>query len=263
MSDISGTLLQRSKPASLSGDHTGTWRFEPCGECCVILVFNTVFSVESNRQAAATANALRDLAEQGLLPGITDVVAAMVTVGVHYSPLAFAFRYPEASPYEAVCELLSVSLRQPAERHATLARRLEIPVCYEPEYAPDLNQVAQACALTVAQVIEAHMAGWLDVLMMGFAPGHPYIGLHPEALAMPRRSVPRTLVSKGSIGLANRQSVIYPADLPGGWNLVGRTPLNLFSPFDAVPCLLKGGDQVRFTAISGREFEALAQGNTL
>jgi len=263
MFDVNANATQRpvSVPKSVNRNHA--WQFEPCGECCVILVFDTVFSIERNRQAASAANALRHLKRQGLLPGITDVVAAMVTVGVHYSPMAFAAQYPHTSPFEAVCELLSASLNQPVSGTTAHAKRVEIPVCYEAEYAPDLEQVADACSLSVKQLIEAHTAHWLDVLMMGFAPGHPYIGLHSEALAVPRRSVPRTQVRKGSIGIANQQSVIYPADLPGGWNLVGLTPLNLFSPNDEVPCLLKGGDQVRFTAISRREFDVLAQGEAL
>jgi len=263
MFDISGNATAQSASASDPRHHRDDWRFEPCGERCVILVFDTVFSIESNRQAASTANTLRALAGQGLLPGVTDVVAAMVTVGVHYSPLAFASLYPDVSPFDAVCVRLSEALRQPTGSQLSSTNRIEIPVCYEPDYAPDLEQVAQACSLSVAEVIAAHTAEWLDVLMVGFAPGHPYIGMHPEALKLPRRSVPRKLVKKGSVGIANCQSVIYPADLPGGWNLVGRTPLDLFSPFDELPCLLKGGDQIRFTAISSREFEALARGESL
>ncbi|MFK3795681.1 allophanate hydrolase subunit 1 [Pseudomonas sp. NPDC088444] len=240
-----------------------SWRFEPCGERCVILVFDSVFSIEANREAASVANILRTLASQGALPGITDVVAAMVTVGVHYSPLAFVTLDADASPYDVVCQALSAALLQSIGATVGNTNRIEIPVCYESEYAPDLAAIAQACALTVDEVIAAHTADWLDVLMVGFAPGHPYIGLHPQALSLPRRSVPRKRVAKGSVGIANGQSVIYPAELPGGWNLVGRTPLDLFSPFNDVPCLLKGGDQVRFTAISSREFEALARGESL
>ncbi|MFJ3485294.1 5-oxoprolinase subunit PxpB [Pseudomonas sp. NPDC090202] len=259
MFDISAHATAPAPDARQSGQ---PWRFEPCGERCVILVFDTLFSVEANRQAAHVANTLRTLAGQGLLPGITDVVAAMVTVGVHYSPLDFFTRCPQQSPYDAVCEALRKALQQAVGTQDPVVRRIEIPVCYEAEYAPDLAEVAQACSLSVAEVIAAHTADWLDVLMVGFAPGHPYIGMLPQALSLPRRPVPRKRVEKGSVGLANRQSVIYPAELPGGWHLIGRTPLNLFSPFDNIPCLLKGGDQIRFTAISGREFERLAQGET-
>lgn len=240
-----------------------SWRFEPCGERCVILVFDTVFSIEANREAASVANILRTLASQGALPGISDVVAAMVTVGVHYSPLAFTAQAVDVSPYEAVCRALTTALEQSTDGALHGANRIEIPVCYEPEYAPDLAEVARSCSMSVESVIAAHTADWLDVLMVGFAPGHPYIGMHPQALSLPRRAVPRKRVAKGSVGIANCQSVIYPAELPGGWNLVGRTPLDLFSPFNDVPCLLKGGDQIRFTAISSREFEALARGESL
>lgn len=98
--------------------------------------------------------------------------------------------------------------------------------------------------------------------MVGFAPGHPYIGMHDSALSLPRRATPRTRVKQGSIGIANRQSVIYPADLPGGWNLIGRTPLTMFCPVSDPPCLLQGGDQIRFVPITRHEFDLLARENT-
>jgi KipI family sensor histidine kinase inhibitor len=235
------------------------WHFEPCGDRCVILVFATAFSTTANRQAAATGNHLRLLAARGELAGVTDIVSAMVTVGVHYSPEVVALLQPHKAPFAAVCEWLADALQATENSLATDTRRIEIPVCYEAEYAPDLPEIAQACGLTQEAVIEAHTADWVDVLMVGFAPGHPYIGLLHSALALPRRSVPRTRVPVGSVGIANRQSVIYPAQLPGGWHLVGRTPLPMFSTSSTPPCLLKGGDQVRFVAISGVRFEQMAR----
>ena len=235
------------------------WRFEPCGDRCVILVFGTVFSTAANRLAAATGIRLRALAARAELAGVTDVVSAMVTVGVYYSPEFVASLRPLATPYAAVCEMLADALRSAEQQSSTGANRIEIPVCYEPEYGPDLPAIAQACGLSCEAVIAAHSTEWIDVLMVGFAPGHPYIGLLDSALSLPRRSVPRTRVPAGSIGIANCQSVIYPADLPGGWNLVGRTPLSMFSTSNTPPCLLKGGDQVRFIPIDSDEFEHLAR----
>lgn len=234
------------------------WQFEPCGDSCIVVVFATVFSAHANRRAVAFSATLHDLLARGLLSGVTDVIPAMVSVGVHYSPDVFATLYPELSPYDAVAHVLGNALAQQQNVPRVTPKRLEIPVCYEGDYAPDLLDIASACDMSPGEVIAAHSGQWVDVLMVGFAPGHPYIGMHPPALKLARRAVPRTLVKQGSVGLANCQSVIYPADLPGGWNIIGRTPLPMFTPAHQSPCLLSGGDQVRFVPITAREFEQLA-----
>ncbi|WP_455826299.1 5-oxoprolinase subunit B family protein [Pseudomonas graminis] len=234
------------------------WRFEPCGDSCIVVVFATVFSAEANRRAVAFSAALHDLQARGLLSGVTDVIPAMVSVGVHYSPYACATLYPEWLPYDAMVEVLESALTQQQSLPRAPVKRLEIPVCYEADCAPDLADIAQACGMTPHEVIAAHTAQWVDVLMVGFAPGHPYIGMHDPSLSLARRAVPRTLVKQGSVGLANCQSVIYPSDLPGGWHIVGRTPWAMFSPANQPPCRLTGGDQVRFVAITAREFAHLA-----
>lgn len=259
MSDVSRNVHQPSDLRHHPENAGYQWQFEPCGDRCVILVFGTVFSIETNRQAASAGNRLRALATQGFLSGITDVVSAMVTVGVHYSPEFMATLYPDVSPYESICNVLTDTLKGVKTHEVSVGQRFEIPVCYEPQYAPDLQEIAQACLISVDEVIAAHTADWVDVLMIGFAPGHPYIGMHESMLSLPRRPVPRKLVEQGSIGIANQQSVIYPANLPGGWNLVGRTPLSLFAPASDPPCFLKGGDKVRFVSITGHEFEQLAR----
>lgn len=261
MSDLSSTLDEPLPTTLHSGITEKHWQFEPCGDRCVILVCGTIFSVDLNRQAALIGNHLRTFSAQGLLPGVTDVVTAMVTVGVHYSPELVASHFPDVSPYEMICKLVTERLKDSHSVAEKIGARIEVPVCYDPEYALDLEHIAQACCLTVDEVIASHTAGWMDVLMVGFAPGHPYIGMHDSALSLPRRTTPRTLVKQGSIGTANRQSVIYPADLPGGWNLIGRTPLRMFSSLDEPPCLLQGGDKVQFVPITRHEFDLLAREN--
>lgn len=261
MSEERISARERLAPSVEHETGSAQWRFEPCGDHCVIIVFGSLFSLDINRRAAAAGNSLRVLAAEGHLPGITDVVSAMVTVGVHYSVEHIAAMSPAVSAYETVCQMLTQHLEGYRDLPASTGTKIEIPVCYEPEYAPDLELIARACSLSTAEVIAAHTTGWLDVLMVGFAPGHPYIGQHESSLSIPRRSVPRTRVKKGSIGLANRQSVIYPADLPGGWNLIGRTPLSMFCASSEPPCLLKGGDEICFVPITSREFDYLAQGD--
>lgn len=250
MSDVN--CETRPVPASLR------WQFEACGDSCIVVVFAQLFSAQANRRAVALSAALHDLQARGKLCGITDVVPALVTVGVHYCPYTFAMQYPHLTPFDAVAQVLESALMGLQNTPHTPTKQLEIPVCYEGEYAPDLLHIANACAMTPSEVIAAHSGQWVDVLMVGFAPGHPYIGMHQPALKLARRAVPRTVVKQGSVGLANCQSVIYPSDLPGGWNIIGRTPLSLFTPANDPPCLLTGGDQVRFVPISAREFESLA-----
>lgn len=136
---------------------------------------------------------------------------------------------------------------------------VEIPVCYGGEYGPDLDALAEHARLSRDEVIGRHVAAGYTVAMLGFAPGFPYLlGLDP-ALHVPRRADPRTRVPAGSVAIGGAQTGIYPRELPGGWNLIGRTPLVLFDPDRDPPCLLAPGDRVRFCAISAEEFAALAE----
>ncbi|GGK05473.1 5-oxoprolinase subunit PxpB [Pseudomonas matsuisoli] len=233
------------------------WRIVPSGDTCLIIQVAETFSLDANRRAAAIARQIEARRAQGVLVGITDVVPGMISVGVHYWPDAVPSTSGEL-PYRSLTRQLDEVLRTSSSDTAIgAAREIDIPVCYGGEFGPDLDEVAQACGLTPNEVIAGHTASPVDVLMLGFAPGHAYIGEFASSLTIPRRSTPRTRVAKGSIGLANRQSVIYPTDLPGGWNLIGRTPLSVFDLADTSPCLLQAGDRVRFVEITPDEFQAL------
>ncbi|HJP98503.1 MAG TPA: 5-oxoprolinase subunit PxpB [Rhodanobacteraceae bacterium] len=141
-------------------------------------------------------------------------------------------------------------------------RPIEIPVCYGDEYGPDLDAVAEQVRLARGEVIERHTAAEYTVAMLGFAPGFPYLlGLDPT-LHMPRRANPRTGVPAGSVAIGGAQTGIYPRKLPGGWQLIGRTPLVLFDPERQPPCLLAPGNRVRFVAIGPDEFTRRSGGAT-
>lgn len=137
----------------------------------------------------------------------------------------------------------------------------EIPVLYGDEWGPDLDEVATFAGLQVAEVIALHASRPYRVYMLGFSPGFPYLGLLPAQLAIPRRSTPRTTVPAGSVGLADRQTGIYPIATPGGWQLIGRTPIPLYRKTSLTPFLLKPGDLVRFTPIERDEFDHLSRLN--
>jgi len=139
--------------------------------------------------------------------------------------------------------------------HARLPapRTIEIPIVYGGEQGPDLESVAQYHHITPQEVIDYHTRPTYRVYMIGFTPGYPYLGEVPDAIATPRRKTPRILVPRGSVGIALKQTGIYSVDSPGGWQIIGWTPVNLFDPQGQPPSLLMMGDRVRFQAITAEE----------
>lgn len=231
------------------------WRAVPCGDCCLVIDLQDDDVLRSNALACAIA----DHISHAQLPGVTDVMPSMAAVGVHYDPAAVVGDGGYVSPWTVLLRRIAQLLESVGSQAALPVREVVLPVCYGGDYGVDLDDVARACGLTADEVIALHSRDTVNVFMLGFAPGHPYIGMFDERLAIARRSTPRTAVPKGSIGLANRQSVIYPMTLPGGWSLIGRTPLDLFDPFQDPPCLLKPGDRIRFRPITPDEFVELDQ----
>ena len=136
-------------------------------------------------------------------------------------------------------------------------RKVEIPVCYEGEMAPDLGDVAAHNGRTVEEIVRLHAGAEYLVYFLGFSPGFPYLGDLPEEIATPRLKTPRLRVPAGSVAIGGSQTGIYPVDSPGGWRLIGRTPLPLFTPEKDPPTLLEMGDRLRFVPITLKEFHAL------
>ncbi|HET6872400.1 MAG TPA: 5-oxoprolinase subunit PxpB, partial [Sporolactobacillaceae bacterium] len=134
------------------------------------------------------------------------------------------------------------------------AHTVNIPVCYGGEWGPDLDHVAAVNGLSPEEVIRIHSEGVYLVHMIGFAPGFPYLGGLSKEISTPRRETPRLVIPKGSVGIAGDQTGVYPLETPGGWQLIGRTPINLFNPNSETPSLLKAGDFVRFVPISPSEW---------
>lgn len=145
-----------------------------------------------------------------------------------------------------------------ATEHHTRSRLIEIPVCYEGEFAPDIADVAAHCNLSPEGVASAHAACEYTVCFVGFAPGFGYLAGLPEHLSTPRLPRPRTRVPAGSVAIAGEQTGVYPQATPGGWRLIGRTPLVMFDALREEPSLLAMGDRVRFTPISPERFHQLA-----
>lgn len=183
---------------------------------------------------------VQDLARRArALPGVSAVIPAYTTLLVEYEPLVLARSALES---EIASALSSESLI--ADDAPT--RIVEIPTRYGGECGPDLEFVAAQNGISPAEVVKIHTAETFRVFMIGFAPGFPYLGIVPEQIAAPRLETPRPRVPAGSVGIAGRQTGIYPRESPGGWRLIGRTDVTLFDPLQDPPALLRPGDRVRF-----------------
>jgi KipI family sensor histidine kinase inhibitor len=243
--------LLRSAMTQFSTPGPSPWNLIPQGDRCLILEFGRDIDVAVGRRCA---NAARILRAAGIT-GITDIVPTFNSVAVHYRPHLLGGSVALADIAEQINRaLLSAGNLDTPDSNAN---DIEIPVCYGGNYGPDLLNVAQHCGLDPEQVIALHSGTPAYVFMLGFAPGAPYIGVHDQRLSIGRRSTPRTVVPAGSVAIANRQTMIYPNASPGGWHLIGSTPVVLFDPERTPATLLSPGDTVRFRPVSPDEFEAL------
>ena len=227
------------------------WNIIAHGDRCLVVQFGTGIDVEVGRRCGAAAVALREAA----LPGISDIVPTFNTVGVHFLPSRFP---PGTDVGHLEAEIHRVLSAAQLNGSASAGRLIELPVCYGGEYGPDLTDVAEKLELEPEAVIQLHGREPSYVFMLGFAPGAPFMGVLDERFALPRRSTPRTSIPAGSVGVANRQTFIYPNSLPGGWHIIGRTPLPLFDPSRDPATLITPGDSVQFVPISEDEFKRLA-----
>ncbi len=216
-------------------------RIEPLGDCAALVTFGDRIDESMHRLVRAACARL----EAEPIPGATELVPAFTTVAVCYDPAAVG----SAAPYRAVAAALEARLAGLEADAPVAARTVEIPVRYGGVAGPDLELVAARVGLTPAEVVRLHAAGDYLVHMIGFTPGFPYLGGLDPRLHCPRREAPRTAVPAGSVGIGGSQTGIYPVESPGGWQLIGRTPLVLFDPGREPPTLLRAGDRVRFVPL--------------
>ena len=224
----------------------GNVRFLPCGDQAVTVEWGSTIDEHINRQVHAFARKVEALSH----PAITEVVPTYRSATVHYRPEVFS--------YEELKQLL-LSLAQGSAEEAEELPVVEIPVCYGGEYGPDLLEVAQHCSLTPEEVIARHTAPTYRIYMLGFTPGFPYLGGMDPSIAAPRRKEPRIHIPAGSVGIAGEQTGVYPIVSPGGWQLIGRTPLRLFDPQREQPILLSAGAGIRFVPIDEETFRKMEE----
>lgn len=224
------------------------FRILPVGDSALTVEFGDRIDPDLNSRVQA----LHDAVNRAKLPGVTESVPTYRSLLVHYRPEITGW----AAIREAVAEL-AASLDNQAPRPGQL---VDIPVAYGGQYGPDLDFVAAHCGKSPSEVIRIHAGGEYLVYMLGFAPGFPYLGGMDPAIAAPRLESPRVRIPAGSVGIAGEQTGVYSVESPGGWRLIGRTPLALYSPGGEQPVLLRAGQRIRFRPIDSAEFNRIAGG---
>lgn len=222
-------------------------RIEPLGDSALLVRVAETFEAEQSLDAVLQATRRLEVAR---IRGVLDLAPAYTTIGVFYD-LAQTGGFDE----------LQANIERALERdldsvHAREATTIEVPVCYEDEFAPDLDEVARHAGLSREEIVGRHAKASYRVSCVGFTPGFPYLSGLPPELATPRRASPRKEIPAGAVAIGGTQTGIYPRKSPGGWNIIGRTPLRLFDVERNPPALFHAGDRVRFRNISRQEFDA-------
>ena len=215
----------------------------PVGDCAISIDFGQVIDPKINRQ-------IRQIIEQikGLqLDGIVELVPTYCALLVQYDAMVYS--------YSDICRILEPTLQESVTDSANeLVTIIEIPTVYGGEFGPDLGFVASHNHLSEAEVVSIHSGTDYLVYMLGFIPGFTYLGGMDPRIATPRLSSPRTLIPAGSVGIAGEQTGTYPSDSPGGWQIIGRTPVTMYDMSKEQAALLQAGDYVRYVSIDENEF---------
>jgi inhibitor of KinA len=220
------------------------FRILKAADSALVIEFGSTIDRKLSDRVLALAEALR----QASLPGSTEIVATFRSLIVNYDSLvttgcdleqAIAAFVKESGPSSHVRQLW------------------DIPVCYDPQFAPDIEDVAKSAGLATAEVAALHAGTQYHVYMIGFVPGYPYMGDLPERLRLPRRSDPRTRVPPGSLAIATSMTAVYPYESPGGWHLIGTSPVRFFDPTSTKGALLGPGDAVKFRPVTPGEFSSI------
>ena len=207
---------------------------------------------------------LFELLQRAAIPGVIELAPAYNSVAVFFDPVAvLKSNRATNGAFDELAKriqsaIIPASKRRRRRSAASAPRLIEIPVCYDAEFGFDLDRVAEHTTLPAREIVRLHVAAEYRVACIGFVPGFTFLAGLPKNLATPRRDEPRKEIPPGSVGIGGAQTGIYPLRSPGGWNLIGRTPLKLFDPVKNPPTLLSPGDRVRFCAITREEFAAFS-----
>ena len=218
-------------------------RIVAAGDAALVAEFGDRIDVALNARATSLAGRLAS----AQVRGVRDIVPTFRSVAVYFDPLL--------TDVEQLHQRLRDLAADPeAARPESPRPPVLVPVCYGGEFGPDLQDVASFAGLSESEAVERHTTVSYRVFMLGFMPGFAYLGIVDPRIASPRRQSPRTRVPAGSVGIAGAQTGVYPRETPGGWQIVGRTPLAIFRADREPPCIFKAGDTVRFQPITATDF---------
>ena len=217
------------------------------GDSSILVEFGKVISPEINRKITATVQ----LMKMQHIEGVVDIIPDFCSLLINYDPRVIS--------YEEITERMQHLLKMDAKMDEGKKKIYEIPVCYGGEFGPDIANIAQHAGLTEEEVIKIHSSRDYLIYMLGFLPGFCYLGGLDERIHTPRLANPRIKISAGSVGIGGSQTGIYPLDSPGGWQLMGMTPVKTYDPDREVPILLEAGDYIRFIPINEEEYNRIKE----
>lgn len=233
-------------------------KFKSLSECAVVVYFEDEVSEANLLHISAFNKAIYEQPFAGFL----ETVPAYTTLTVYFNPKLVRQNdlLKGVRAYQSVIHYLEkLSLTLLINQSIVKHELIHVPVCYDEVFGPDLAYVAQYNKLNIADVIQLHCSAIYTVYMVGFMPGFPYLGGMSSQIATPRRDLPRSSIKAGSVGIGGEQTGIYPLNSPGGWQLIGRTPMQLFNSANMPPALFKAGQSVKFQAINRDEFDVIAR----
>jgi inhibitor of KinA len=222
-------------------------KFLPASDSSLLVVFGNIICSELHDRVIALFRAVEAQnhpAIRNLHPGYASLLIDFDSLQISHAQL------------ESLVQELGGTAHSQSEHEKNM---VPIPVCYDPEFGPDLTDVANHAKMSPDEVVRQHSSSEYFVYFLGFSPGFAYLGGLPPALQTPRLATPRRLVAAGSVGIAGSQTGIYPVDSPGGWRLIGRTPLRMFDPQADPPARLQPGERVRFSVIDRATFSSMSE----
>lgn len=222
-------------------------RILTAGDSSLLIEFGKEISPEINRKITATVQ----LMKEQHIEGVVDVIPAFCSLLVNYDPRVIS--------YEEIKSRMQALVKVDAKASEGKKKIFEIPVCYGGEYGPDIENIAENAGLSVEEVIKIHSSRDYLIYMLGFLPGFTYLGGLDERLHTPRLANPRIRIRAGSVGIGGSQTGIYPLDSPGGWQLMGMTPVKTYDPERETPILVEAGDYIRFVPVDEDEYNRIKE----